>query len=105
MTMSISHPLVRPPTLEAAAPRTEAPSSAPASRTHPTAAGKTAASEHPRATDIGFDDRSGFMVVRTVDVVTGEVVAQNPTEAYLRLAQAMTATVRADAEQTSSIVA
>lgn len=107
MTMSITHPSVRPPTLEAAAPRTEVPSPVQASRNPTPAAAEAAAptTARPRANDIAFDERSGFMVVRTVDVATGEVVAQNPTEAYLRLAQAMTATVRSDAAKTSDVVA
>lgn len=42
----------------------------------------------PTANKIAFDD-AGFTVVRTIDVATGDLVAQNPTEAYLRLAHAM----------------
>ena len=47
---------------------------------------------------ISFDETSGLAVVRIVDVATGEIVGQNPSEAYLRLAHAMLATLRTAAE-------
>lgn len=51
-----------------------------------------------RATNnqISYDTPTGLMIVRTVDLKSGEVVGQNPTEAYLRLAHAMTEAIRAD---------
>lgn len=41
-------------------------------------------------------DSSGLTVFRTVDLDTGSLVAQFPTEAYLRLANAMKDVGRAD---------
>lgn len=54
--------------------------------------------------EISFDD-AGFTVVRTVDIVTGDVVGQNPTEAYLRLAHAMIDALRSerDGERTADL--
>ena len=51
-----------------------------------------------RATNnqISYDSPTGLMVVRTVDLKSGEVVGQNPAEAYLRLAHAMTEAVRVE---------
>lgn len=44
---------------------------------------------------VSFDE-AGFLVVRSIDATNQEIVAQNPTEAYLRLAHAMIEAVRAD---------
>lgn len=106
MTMSIAPPSTRPLTNEMRATDTRAeraatgadmPSDAAASTSN-TATAKTMTL---RNNEIAYDDKSGLMVVRTVEIGSGEVVAQNPSEAYLRLAQAMIATVRADDTETA----
>lgn len=72
-------------------------------------AAPAAAAPTPAPTDrpkeVLFDVKSGLTVVRTFDVDTGQVVAQLPTEAYLRLAQVMTAAVHADQAETTNAAA
>lgn len=59
-----------------------------------------AASGSARTTSTEVErDPSGLVVVRTLDAATHQIVAQMPTEAYLRLAQAMTETVRSEVRQ------
>lgn len=104
MTMSIAPPSARTPTNDLRTADSRAEQSNATANT--AASSKTAAATSTtKATscnnEIGFDDKSGLLVVRTVDIGTGEIVAQNPSEAYLRLAQAMIATVRADDTETA----
>lgn len=71
-----------PRTVDRPTPTTSSPSS-----------GETA-----RTNRISIDETSGLRVVRIVDVASGDIVGQNPSEAYLRLAHAMIATLRRSAE-------
>ncbi|MER2606628.1 MAG: flagellar protein FlaG [Siculibacillus sp.] len=52
-------------------------------------------------------DQSGIVVVKTIDSKSNEVLAQTPTEAYLRLAHAMTEAFQAEtrSEPTSDVTA
>lgn len=98
--MSIAPPSAWPPTGDrhaspAASPATErANGSEDAKRPDPTPR-DISRRDAPRNNEIAFDEKSGLMVVRTVTVATGELVGQNPSEAYLRLAHAMIETLRA----------
>lgn len=78
-------------------PPSESSSTTPAatSSNHDGASRAQPVRDNPTDKKIAFDD-AGFTIVRTVDVSTGDVLAQNPTEAYLRLAHAMIGTVRGD---------
>lgn len=98
MTMSVAPPSARAPTNDQRTTETRVERAAANSNVSTATAAKTAAT---RNNEITFDDKSGLMVVRTVDIGSGDVVAQNPSEAYLRLAQAMIATVRADDAETT----
>lgn len=47
-------------------------------------------------------DTTGYVVVKTIDPTSNEVVAQTPTEAYLRLAHAMAGTLQAETRSGST---
>lgn len=104
MNMSIAQVSAFPPTGErhqrSAAEASPAPRSA-ATASNDATRRDNSPREIPTANKITFDD-AGFTVVRTIDVDTGDVVAQNPTEAYLRLAHAMIDAVRIEAADRSS---
>lgn len=104
MTMSIAPPSVRAQTTDprGAETRPDRTTTTAATRSSSPRDPVAATAQTPRNNEIGFDAKSGLMVVRTVDVGTGDVVAQNPSEAYLRLAQAMIAATRADAVEKSA---
>lgn len=97
--MSIAPPSARPTTGDRPASTTASPpseragASADAKRPDPTPR-DVSRREDLRNNEIAFDEKSGLMVVRTVAVATGEIVGQNPSEAYLRLAHAMIETLR-----------
>lgn len=99
MTMSIA-PLSAPPPTGGTRvrPATETSRTDPGSSLPSAdAAGASTRSRDLRTNNvISFDD-TGLTVVRTVDIATHEVVGQNPTEAYLRLAHAMIDTLRTEA--------
>lgn len=100
MTMSVAPTSAWPPTGErrvsAAARPPEGASGADAAKRPTPPPRETASRDVVRNNEIAFDEKSGLRVVRTVDMASGEVVAQNPSEAYLRLAQAMLAALRPD---------
>ena len=54
-----------------------------------TEAAPVATAAQPPLREETTHDPSGLTVFRTVDAMTGDLVAQFPTEAYLRLANAM----------------
>ena len=102
MNMSIAQVSAFPPTGERH--QRSAAETSPATRSATTASNDaTRRDNSPReipTAKITFDD-AGFTVVRTIDVDTGDVVAQNPTEAYLRLAHAMIDVVKVEAADRS----
>lgn len=101
MSMNIAQRAASPPVLDTRRDRIARPATdghLASTRADGSSERRATASGDRRATnnEIERDATTGLMVVRTVDVGTGDVVAQNPTEAYLRLAHAMTETVRAE---------
>mgnify|MGYP001767126274 CR=1 FL=1 len=94
------HPSAMQPTAPIAAASVVVQPAAPSSETtnqQPRAQQRPPA--HELNKDISFD-QSGLVVVRTVESLSREVVAQMPSEAYLRLAQAMQETIEADMRTT-----
>jgi len=99
--MSIAPPSAWPPTGDrrpspAAPPTPERANGNEAAKRLTDPPKETSAREVMHNNEIAFDEKSGLRVVRTVDVATGDVVAQNPSEAYLRLAHAMIEALRPD---------
>jgi hypothetical protein len=105
MTISVAPVSGPPPTRESDVTRITpaAHVDRPRQEAAPAAAPPPAPTDRPK--EVLFDVKSGLTVVRTFDVDTGQVVAQLPTEAYLRLAQVMTAAVHADEAESATSTA
>ncbi len=109
MTISIAATTALPPSRETDAPRISPASAMERVRTEeavstdkPKPPPMPAPTASERSKEVVFDEQSGRTIVRTFDIDTGDVVAQMPTEAYLRLAQVMTAAIQAEESGSSA---